>query len=273
MKAPDPPHWTLNSCFGVFRTIWVHLGPLCCLTKLGAKRVKLVQKFVPRSRVRIFRNEPTQSTPLDPKLLFWCISYHLGAFATIRLPYKTRGKTFMNKCKSSWHEDVSEFFATNAPDPPHWTLNTCFGAFLSICMHLGPLGCLTKLRAKHSELVQKFVRRGRVGVFNDERTRSTPLDPNLMFWCVSYHLGAFGTVWLPYEILGAKRAELVQNFVPRSRIELFRNERTRSTPLDPKLMFWCVSYCLGAFGTIMLPCETRGKTGLTSAKVRATKSH
>ena len=139
-------------------------------------------------------------------------------------------------------------------------------------MHSGPFGCHTKLGAKRAELVQKFVRRGRVGVFNDERTRSTPLDPNLMFWCVSYHLGAFGTVWLPYEILGAKRAELVQNFVPRSRIELFRNERTRSTPLDPQLMFWCVSYRLGAFGTIRLPYETRCKTGLTSAKVRAMKS-
>ena len=93
-KAPDPPHWTLNSCFGVFRTIWVHLGPLCCHMKLGAKRAELVQKFVPRTRVRIFRNEPTRSTPLDPKLMFWCISYHLGTFATIRLPYKTRGKMF-----------------------------------------------------------------------------------------------------------------------------------------------------------------------------------
>ena len=132
----------------MFRIIWVHSGPFGCLTKLSAKRAELVQKFVPRSRVRIFRNEPTQSTPLDPKLLFWCISYHLGAFATIRLPYKTRGKTFMNKCKSSWHEDVSEFFATNTPDPSHWTLNTCFGAFLTICVHLGPLGCLTKLGAK-----------------------------------------------------------------------------------------------------------------------------
>src|SRR6185312_14612698 len=122
-------------------------------------------------------------------------------------------------------------------------------------------GCLTKLRAKHSELVQKFVRRGRVGVFNDERTRSTPLEPNLMFWCVSYHLGAFGTVWLPYEILGAKRAELVQNFVPRSRIKLFRNERTRSTPLDPKMTLWCISYYLGASETVWLPYETRCKTG------------
>ena len=54
-----------------------------CLMKLGAKRAELVQKFVPRSHVRIFRNELTRSTPLDPKLIFWCISYHLGAFATI----------------------------------------------------------------------------------------------------------------------------------------------------------------------------------------------
>src|SRR6185312_1415928 len=67
-----------------------------------------------------------------------------------------------------------------------------------------------------------------------------------------------------------KRAELVQKFVPRDRVGIFRNERTRSTPLDPKLMFWCVSYYLGAFGTVWLPCETLCKTGRTSAKVRAT---
>jgi len=50
--------------------------------------------------------------------------------------------------------------------------------------------------------------------------------------------------------LGAKQAELVQMFVTQSRVWIFRNERTRSTPLDPKLMFWCVFYYLGAFGTI-----------------------
>src|SRR6185503_8071647 len=91
-----------------------------------------------------------------------------------------------NKCKSSCHKVASEFYTMNAPDPPHWTLNTCFGAFLTICVHLGSLGCLTKLGAKHSESVQKFVRRGRFRVFNDEHTRSTPLDPNLLFRCVSY---------------------------------------------------------------------------------------
>ena len=89
----DPLHWTLNSCFGAFRTIWVHLRPFGCLTKLGAKRFELVQKFVPRSRIGIFHNESTRSTPLDPKLMFWHVSYHLGAFGTIMLPYETRGKT------------------------------------------------------------------------------------------------------------------------------------------------------------------------------------
>ena len=93
MNAPDLPHWTLNSRFAAIRSIWVHLGPFGCLTKLGAKRAELVQYFMPRSRIEIFRNESTRSTPLDRKLMFWCISYRLGAFATIRLPYKTRGKT------------------------------------------------------------------------------------------------------------------------------------------------------------------------------------
>src|SRR6185312_5314885 len=60
--------------------------------------------------------------------------------------------------------------------------------------------------------------------------------------------------------------------MPRSRIGSFHNERTRSTPLDPKLTFRCVSYYLSAFGTILLNYETWCKRGRTSAKVRATKS-
>ena len=60
----------------MFRTIWMHSGQFGWLTKLGAKRVKLVQKFVPGSRVGIFRNERTRSTPLVPKMTF-------GVFCTI----------------------------------------------------------------------------------------------------------------------------------------------------------------------------------------------
>src|SRR6185369_16393962 len=102
-------------------------------------------------------------------------------------------------CKSSCHEVASDFFGTNAPDPPHWTLNSRFGAFCTIWVHSGPFGCVTKLGAKRAELVQKFVKRSRIGFFRNERTRSTPLDPKLKFWCISYYLGSFGTVWLPYE--------------------------------------------------------------------------
>ena len=94
---------------------------------------------------------------------------------------------FVAKC--SCHEVVSEFFTTNAPDPSHWTLNSCFGVFHTILVHLGPFGYFTNLEAKQS----------RVGIFHNERARSTSLDPKLMFCCVSNYLGAFGIVWLPYE--------------------------------------------------------------------------
>ena len=116
-----------------------------------------------------------------------------------------------------------------------------------------------------------FVPRSRIRIFHNKRTRSNPLDPKQKFSCDSYYLGAFGTVWLPYKT-GGKRAELVQMFVPRSSIRIFCSECTRSTLFDPKLMFWCISYHLGAFGTIWLPYETRCNTGRASAKVCATKS-
>ena len=144
---------------------------------------------MPRSCVRIFRNERTRSTPLDPKLMFWCVSYH-------------------------------------------W-------------VHSGPFGCLTKLGGKQAELVQKFVPRSRVGFFRNERTRSTPLDPKLTSWSVLYYLGAFGTIWLPYETR-CKMGRTSAKVRARSRVGIFRNESTRSTPLDPKLMFWCISYYLVA---------------------------
>ena len=128
---PKLMFWCVSYYLGVFGTI---LLPY----KLGAKRAELVQKLVPRSHVGIFRNEQSRSNPLDPKLMFWCVLYHLGAFGTVWLPYKTRCKTGQNWCKSSCHEVASEFFATKAPDLPHWTINSHFGAFRTIQVHLGP---------------------------------------------------------------------------------------------------------------------------------------
>ena len=83
-----------------------------------------------------------------------------------------------------------------------------------------------KLGAKRAELVQKFVPRSRVGIFFNERTWSTPLDPKLMFCTIWVDLGPFGCLIKH----GAKRAEIVQKFVPQSRFGIFHNERTRSTP-------------------------------------------
>ena len=71
--------------------------------------------------------------------------------------------------------------------------------------------------------------------------------------------GAFHSVWVHlgsfrnYMKLGAKRDELVklkQKFVPRSHIGIFRNARTLSIPLDPKVMFQYVLQYLGAFGIV-----------------------
>ena len=90
--------------------------------------------------------------------------------------------------------------------------------------------------------------------FSIRRTRSTQLDPKLRFSCVSFRLGAFGTIILLHK-LDAKCAKLVQlmrKFVPRCVVRNFRNKHSRSTPLESKLMFWCVSFHLGAFGTISL---------------------
>ena len=137
----------------------------------------------------------------------------------------------------------------------------------------------TELGANWAELVQlmhKFVPLRCIGIFSNERTRPTPLDPKLKYWFVSNCLCALwicfvtaqksvqnGFNWTLnscfrvfhsvsvhlamfnyYTKLGAKWVELLQlmkKFVPRNCIRVFRNERTGSIPLDAKLMNWCVS--------------------------------
>ena len=96
MNAADPHYSNLNSYIGAFSTVWLHLRPFCYDTILYAKRVKilqLMQKYMPRSRVGIFRYDRSQPTAIDPKLMFWCILYHFGAFGTVLLHHKTRCRT------------------------------------------------------------------------------------------------------------------------------------------------------------------------------------
>ena len=153
----------------MFRTIWVHSRLFGCLTKLGAKRAELLQKFLPRIRVGIFRNERTRSTLLDPKLTFWCVLYYLGAFETVWLPYKTRYKTGQTCAKVRATKSLRIFRNERTRSTP-LDLKLTFGAFHTIWVHSGPFGCLMKLGAKRAELGQKFVPRSRVGIFRNKRT-------------------------------------------------------------------------------------------------------
>ena len=219
----------------------------------------------------MFHTERSRSTPLDPKLMFWCVSFCLGAFGIVSLLHETRCKTrhtvainakvsvpkscqnffAMNApdphhwtlnsclgafyllwvllrpfwycknsmqngqkwwCKSSWYEVMSEFFATNVPDPHHWTLNSFFGAFLSVWVHLEPFRYCAKLAAKYAKLVQlmqKFVPWCLVRIY-----ATNDLDP--YHWTLNSCFGAFLSVWGHLEPfcyrmkLAAKLAKLVQ---------------------------------------------------------------
>ena len=124
--------------------------------------------------------------------------------------------------------------------------NIMFIVFHSVLVPLGMFCYGSKLSAKRAELMQlmqKLVPRSRCVISRNDCTRSTPLFLNSCFW--AFHsarvdLGMFR--W--GSKLGAKRAELVhlvQKFERRSRVGIFHNERTQTSPYDPKLIFWRVS--------------------------------
>ena len=148
-----------------------------------------MQKFMPQSRVWIYRNECTRSTPLDRKLLFGSVVLGCIWDRSVALRYSVEnGTNCCNKCKSSSHKVAFEFFCNKS------TLSTLgFGAFQSVWVHLGPFRYCMKLGAKWAELVQlmqKFMPRSRVRIFRNECTRSTPLDPKLLFCSIVY-----GCIW------------------------------------------------------------------------------
>ena len=153
----------------------MHSGPFGCLMKLIAQRAELVQKFVPQSRVRIFHNECTRSTPLDPKLTFCFVLYYLGAFGTVWLPYETRCQTGRTSAKVRATKSRRKFSERTHPIHPIGPKTNVLVRFCTIWVHFGLFGCLTEFGAKQVEQVQKFGPRSRVGIFPNERTRSIPL--------------------------------------------------------------------------------------------------
>jgi hypothetical protein len=104
----------------------------------------------------------------------------------------------------------------------------------------GPFCDCTKVVEKLDEqvpLTHTFAKQTRVRILRNERTRSTLFDPKLMFcrcfWPFRYRTKVDAKL--------AELATLTHKFAKWSCVGTFHNQRTRSTLLDQKLMFWRVS--------------------------------
>ena len=88
-----------------------------------------------------------------------------------------------------------------------------------------------KLGAKRGELVQlmqKLVPQSHVVIFLNERTQSTLVDPKHrlgLFHSISVHLGSFRNC-MKLDAKHTKLVQLIQKFVPRSHVVIFRNKCT-----------------------------------------------
>ena len=78
---------------------------------------------------------------------------HLGSFRYYTKLGAIWAKISAISEKSSCHEVVSNIFTSNAPGLLHWTLNSCFGEFRSVWVHLGPFRYFAKLGTIWAELV------------------------------------------------------------------------------------------------------------------------
>ena len=117
--------------------------------------------------------------------MFGCIWYHI-------VTARNSVQNGPNWCKSSCHVAVSEFFATNAPVPPHWNLNSCFGSFRTILVHLGPFSTLTKL----DENGPKWCKSSCHEALSEFFATNAPVPPH---WTLNSCFGTFGTIWLTYK--------------------------------------------------------------------------
>ena len=122
LHAPDPPPLDPKLKFWC---VLFYLGALSRLVALRNSVQNRPNKCKSSCHVVVsefFATNTPNPSPVDPKLMFWCVLFYLGALRTVWLHYETRCKR-AELVQKFVHEVASEFFATNAPDPPHWTLN------------------------------------------------------------------------------------------------------------------------------------------------------
>ena len=133
------------------------------------------------------------------------------------------------------------FFATNAPDPPHWTLNSCIGVFHSVWDAFWIVWLLHKARCKMgwtSAINAKVRARSRIRIFRKECTQSTQLALNScldVFWIVSLlHEARYKTGWTGAINAKVRTTKSHQNF---------SQGMHPIHPVGPKLMFGCILDC------------------------------
>jgi hypothetical protein len=153
--------WCVSNYLGAFGAVWLPYETRCKMGRTSAKvRATKSRRNFSQRTYRVHAVRP-QTDVLVRFILFGCILDRLVAL-------RNSVQNGPNLSKSSCHEVASEFFAMNAADRAHWTLNRCFCAFHTIWEHLGVFGCLTKLGAKRGEQVQKLVPQSHVGIFCNE---------------------------------------------------------------------------------------------------------
>jgi hypothetical protein len=119
----------------------------------------------------------------------------------------------------------------NASEPIHSTQNSCFGAFRTVLqLHESQYktGRTCAIKCTNSLIEVAFSQRTHLSQSTRPKT---------------HVLGHFEPFRYSMKV-DAKLAEqvpLTHKSAKRICVEIFHNERTRSTPLDPKLMFWDVS--------------------------------
>ena len=126
----------------------------------------------------------------------------------------------------------------NAPDPHHRTLNSCVSAFSTVWVYLGPFLSCPKLGTKDAELVQlmqNFVPRRN---FSQQSQLICTIGPETQIFV---HFVMLGCIWDCF-VTARNSVQHINAKVRATKSPwFFCNERARSTPLDPKLMFWCLS--------------------------------
>jgi hypothetical protein len=202
--------------------------------------VPLSHKFAKQSRVGIFLNERTRSTPFHQKFMFWGVSDH---FVTARKSMPN----WLNWCyyrRSSLNKVASEFFAMNAPDPLHFPKSSCFGASRTVSL-LHESRCKT---CRTGAIIAQ------VRSTKSRQNFSQRTHPIHSFGPKTNVLGRFGPFYYSMKV-DAKLAETVplsHKFSKKVASEFF----VTNTP-DP--LHWTQDSSFGAFRTVSLMHESRCK--------------